>query len=136
MFGRPGEPRNSQPHPTFYCLLGWVGCVGHCPLHTKRAPQSCPVAKPDSSFATQLGRVHPARGTPPARGHGPTTLTRRICPRLSSASLSPRHVSSVPPVLVSYAPPPSALQRSRSSTGRAASPCFVCRAWNTRGAAS
>lgn len=56
VFGSPAEHRFSQLIPdfsTFGCLVGWVGSGGHCPPHTEKGSQPCPVEKLKSSFSTR-----------------------------------------------------------------------------------
>jgi hypothetical protein len=58
----------------------------HCRIRTKTAPHPCPVAKPESSFASELGPTRPETGGP----HAPQTPPRPFLPLLSHLTLSPR----------------------------------------------
>jgi hypothetical protein len=82
VFGRPAELRNSHlniAQSTICCLLDRRGLSRHCRPHTKMPSQLGLVGKLKSSFATELGRVDPAKhcsGTRrPPDPHPPTSFS-------------------------------------------------------------
>jgi hypothetical protein len=92
---------------------------GHCPTYTNIASRPCPVAKPKSSFATELGRTRPEnlrrvpRQAPKPQGSSPPTL------------IFPRRPFSLPPHLHLWPQlgPPPRPGKAGGRARRASAPC-------------